>query len=125
MYDNNIPMHMREFLGVKRLHVTARSPSRDQRSDGPKNSSLQATPPPKRERATNSTPSANPNDKARERGENLDVQSGMTNQASEGIKQIKQQTKTEQLITHTHKQSHVKTTKDHTIHGYDPPIKQY
>jgi hypothetical protein len=68
-YDHDVPMHMREVGGVKRLHGTARSPSRDQRSDAPKNSSPQATPPPKRERATNCKPSANPDGKARERGE--------------------------------------------------------
>jgi hypothetical protein len=70
--DNNIvPMQIiRDSGGIKRLHGTDRSPSRSQRISKPNTSSPQITPPPKRERATNSAPSAHPDGAARERGEN-------------------------------------------------------
>jgi hypothetical protein len=69
-HDKDVAMQMiQEYGGVKRLHGTHRSPSRNKNITDSNSSSPQITPPPKRERATNSAPSAYPDDKARERGE--------------------------------------------------------
>lgn len=70
-HDTDVPMQMiREYGGVKRLLGTDRSPSRNRQSSNPNNqASPQATPPPKRERATISETSAKPEGNAQERGE--------------------------------------------------------
>jgi hypothetical protein len=68
-YDTDAPMQMfREVGGIKRLHGTDRSPSRNQRINDTNDSSPQTTPPPKRERATNNEPPAKPDGQTRERG---------------------------------------------------------
>jgi hypothetical protein len=69
--DNDVPMQMiKDYGGIKQLNGSARSPSRTPNNIAKNSeSSPQTTPPPKRERKIINETSANPDGKARERGE--------------------------------------------------------
>jgi hypothetical protein len=87
--DQDVPMTMlREYGGIKRLHGTAKSPSRNNGSQEVDPSSPQQTPPPKRERSDKNPP---PNLTAKPgSGGQHNVPIGLSHQASETEQEKKQ-----------------------------------